>query len=162
MAENVEWIHDHIAGNNPKMIIWAHDENIANDPSSEQKGKSLGNYLTAQYKNSYLPIGTTLYQGSFSTYSNDSGTTGTAQIITPLSPSPTYNYTLGQTDLPQYMLDLRKIPAGSVQTWASGPATLNSYGPGGAQAAIQCRLNTMFAVIINIQNSTPAYILHLS
>jgi erythromycin esterase len=157
MADNVMWIYDHAAGSHPKIIVWAHNAHIANNPSYYQTDRNMGNYLATQYKKSYVPIGTTLYQGSLRTYPTD----GTENLATPTWSGDTYNYTLGQTDYPLYMLDLRKIPSGPVKNWVSGPAILNLYGLGGENLSAKCKLNTMFDVIIHIQNSTPAQPLFL-
>jgi erythromycin esterase len=156
LAENVAWIHDHTAGSNPKIIVWAHDEHVANNPSYApryvQNAQNMGGYLRTWYKESYLPIGTTLYQGVFRTYHYPQ--TSTQQIPTPTS--DTYNYTLGQASLPLYMLDLRKIPPGPVANWVGGYATLLNYGLGGENMSTSCTLNVWFNVIIHVQNTNPS------
>src|SRR5260370_25922722 len=67
MAENVAWIHDHAAGSHPRMIVWAHDAHIANNASyytgyAPKGTENLGGFLRTWYKQSYLPIATSLYQ----------------------------------------------------------------------------------------------------
>jgi erythromycin esterase len=153
MAENVAWIHDHEAGNNPKIIVWAHDLHIANDISyPSQDGKNMGGELRARYHESYLPIGTTLYQGTYRIYDYPAGL---IQTISPPSTN-TYNYTLGQIGLPLYILDLRKIPSGPVSNWSLGSSTFLLYGLGGEDLSVLAPLSQLFDVIIHIQNTTPS------
>lgn len=153
MAENVAWIHDHEAGSNPKMIVWAHDVHIANNTFyGSQDGRNMGGELRARYKNGYLAIGTTLYRGTFRSYSYP---TSTIQTISPPAHN-TYNYTLGQVGLPLYMLDLDNLPPGPVKNWALSSATLINYGLGGEDLSAPALLSQSFDVIIHIQNTTPS------
>src|SRR5260370_1156302 len=83
MAENVAWIHDHAAGSHPRMIVWAHDAHIANNASyytgyAPKGTENLGGFLLTCNKQSYLPIATSLYQGTFNTYQGIRVTTDTA------------------------------------------------------------------------------------
>lgn len=156
MAENVMWFHDHIAGSNPKIIVWAHNAHIANDTTyASQYGRNLGGELRAHYKESYLPIGTTLFQGTMRVYDYPSGK---VQAIPP-APAHTYNYNLGQAGLPLYMLDLRNLPPGSVASWANGATsatTLLNYGLGGEDLSTSGPLSQWFGLIIHVQNTTPS------
>lgn len=153
MAENIAWIHDHEVGPDARMIVWAHDAHIANDTSyPTQNGRNMGGELRARYNNSYMPIGTTLYQGTMRVYDYP---TGILQTIHPPSPN-TYNYTLGQAGLALYMLDLRDVPPGPANNWASSPAIFLNYGLGGEDLSTRAVLNQWFDVIIHVQNTTPA------
>lgn len=153
MAENVAWIHDHEAGSNPKMIVWSHDVHIANNTFyGSQDGRNMGGELRARYKNGYASIGTTLYRGTFRSYTYP---TSIIQTINPPAPD-TYNYTLGQAGLPLYMLDLDKIPSGPVRNWTLSSATLINYGLGGEDLSAPALLSQSFDVIIHIQNTTPS------
>jgi erythromycin esterase len=153
MAENVAWFHDHGAGSTPKMIVWAHDLHIANDTSyPTTDGRNMGGELRARYQSSYLTIGATLYQGAYRIYHYPQTF---AQHISPPKPD-TYNYTLGQADLPLYLLDLRAIPPGPAGAWASGPATFLNYGLGGEDLSGSCALSQWFDVIAHVQTSSPS------
>lgn len=153
MAENVTWIHDHEAGSNPKMIVWAHDVHVANDTFyGSQDRRNMGGELHARYKNSYLAIGTTLYRGTFRSYSYPSSTIKT---ISPPAHN-TYNYTLGQVDLALYMLDLDNLPPGPVKNWTLSFATLSNYGLGGEDLSAPALLSQSFDVIIHVQNTHPS------
>lgn len=153
MAENVAWIHDHAAGSQPKMLVWAHDMHIANDTRyGSQDGKNLGGELRARYQKDYFAIGTTLYRGTFRSYSYPSST---IQTITPPAPH-SYNAALGQVGLPLYMLDLDRLPPGPLKDWAHQPAMLINYGLGGEDLSTSQRLSQSFDIIIHIQNTTPS------
>ena len=153
MAENVAWIHDHDAGSDPKIIVWAHDAHIANDtlyPSQEKK--NMGAELRARYQAGYLAIGATLYQGAFRAYHYP--TSSVQQIAAP--GQNTYNYALGQAGLPRYLLDLRGISPGPAATWANGPAVLIEYGLGGEDLSVLGSLSAWFDVLVHIQQTTPS------
>ncbi len=66
MAENVAWLHDQ-GGGHTKMVLWAHNAHIANDPSYNPYGphtENMGAFLREWYQQSYRPIGTSFYQGT--------------------------------------------------------------------------------------------------
>ena len=153
MAENVEWIHDHEAGTNPGIIIWAHDAHIANDTSyPSQDSRNMGGELHARYNDSYVPLGTTLYRGTMRVYFYPDGLLRGI----PAPPTNSYNYTLGQAGLALYMLTLRDIPPGPVSDWVRGPAIFVNYGLGGENLSTQAVLSQWFDVIIHVQSTTPA------
>ncbi len=159
MAENVVWIHDHIAGNNPKMIVWAHDAHIANNTSylpayTSPSTKNMGAYLHIQYKQGYLPIGTSLSQGTVTFYSS----AYMPQIKKiDAAGKQTYNYTLGNAGPPLYMLDLRQTPAGAVTNWANCPHPFQLYGLGGEDLTSSSALKQWFDIVVNIRNTTAAH-----
>ena len=155
MAENVAWIRDHAAGSHPRIIVWAHDAHIANNPAyypgyASKGTENMGGFLRTWYKQGYLPIATSLYQGTFNTYQGIRITTDT----TGTPGEDTYNYILGNVRLPIYMLDLRKTPPGPVTGWANGPHVFLLYGLGGEDLSIPGSLKQWFDVIIQIENTT--------
>lgn len=113
----------------------------------------MGGELRTRYKDSYLPIGTTLYQGALRVYQYPKGV---VQTISPPPASYTYNYTLGQSDLPLFMLDLRTIPLGPVRTWSRSSLSLVYYGLGDVYLSDSAPLDQWFDVIIHIQKTTPS------
>jgi erythromycin esterase len=155
MAENVVWLHDHAAGPNPKLIIWAHDAHIGNDTNyPSPNGKNLGGDLRAHYGSSYLALGTTLYQGTYRAYNYPNGIVRTL----PPSTADTYNDALGQAGLSAYMLDLRTTPSGAALNWVSGEGSAHTVilvGLGGEDLDTTAPLNPYFDLIVHIQRSTP-------
>ncbi len=160
MAENVAWIHDHAAGSHPKLIVWAHDMHIANNPSyfpqNAPKGtENMGGFLRKWYHDNYLTIATSLYQGVYNIYSN-----GASPVKTTLPGTPgkdTYNYTLGRVSIPIYLLDLRKTPPGPVTDWANGPHRFLEYGLQGNNVSDPGSLQQWFDLLVFIRNTTPSH-----
>lgn len=153
LAENVAWIHEHAAGRNPKLIVWAHNVHIATDTAyPSQDGKNMGGELRARFQEGYLALGTTLSAGTFRIFQYP--TTAIQPIPAP-DPS-SYNATLGQVDLPRFLLDLRHLPSGPLATWASGPAILLNFGLGGEDLSTVCALNQQFDVLLHVHQTTPS------
>jgi erythromycin esterase len=160
MAENVAWIHNHAAGNQQKMIVWAHDGHIANNTSyfagfAPAGTDNLGGFLRKWYKQSYLPIATSLYQGTYTIYLHAYQTVTTATLGVP--GKDTYNYTLGNVGIPLYLLDLRQMPPGPVTDWANGPRVFLLYGLGGEDLSISGPLKYWFDVIILMRSTTASH-----
>ena len=157
MAENVAWIHDHAAGTPPKLIVWAHDVHIANNPSyysryAPKGTENMGGYLRKWYKDNYLTIGTSLYQGVYNIYP-----AGNHPVATALPGAPgkdTYNSTLGNVSIPIYLLDLRKTPPGPVTDWVNGPHIFLEYGVGGENLSIPGSLHLWFDLLVFIRHTT--------
>jgi erythromycin esterase len=125
MAENVGWLYKH-GNSTSKVVLWAHNGHIANDPthSLTPGWKTMGTYLREQYKDRYLPIGFSFYQGTFHAASGTS-----VQAFTVAAPiKNSYNYTLGSVGLPRFILDLRRVPAGAVSQWVKGPSYFRDIG----------------------------------
>ena len=117
----------------------------------------MGGLLSKWYHDTYLTIGTSLYQGVYNMYS-----LGYYPIPTPLPGTPgkdTYNYTLGKVSLPIYLLDLRKTPPGPVTDWANGPHTFLEYGLQGANVSVSGSLHQWFDLLVFIRNTTPSHLL---
>lgn len=125
MAENVSWLYEH-GSSSTKMVLWAHNGHIANDPLNPIGWKTMGAYLREQYRDHYLPIGFSFYQGAFNAFGSTSIQTFT--VAAPLRNS--YNDTLGSVGLPRYILDLRRVPGGPVSQWVKGPSHFWSIGAG--------------------------------
>jgi erythromycin esterase len=117
MAENVSWLYEH-GGTNVKVVLWAHNGHIANDPSNPDGWKTMGTYLREQYKDHYLPVGFSFYQGTFNAF----GSTNIQPFTVAAPLKKSYNYTLGSVGLPRYILDLRRVPSGPVSQWVKGPS----------------------------------------
>jgi len=160
LAENVAWIYEHAAGSRPKIMVWAHDGHIANITTyGSLDGRNLGGELHARYQQSYLALGTTLFQGTFRIYAASPSTS--IQTIAP-APSTTYNYTLGQAGLPLYLLDVRTLPSGAVSNWAKSSSTFLLYGLGGEDLSGSAQLDQWFDVLLHIQNTTPSHSFYAS
>lgn len=163
MAENVSWIYDHIgeapgaSGSQPKLIVWAHDLHIANNPSyypgvAPAGTENMGAFLRARYQSRYLPIATAFYQGSFTTFRGYQTTTVPAGA----PDKQTYNYTLGQVGLSPYLVDLRAAPPGAVADWATGQLVFREFGLDAENLSVPGPLKQWFDLVVFIRDSTPS------
>jgi erythromycin esterase len=157
MAENVAWLHDH-AGGSTRIVLSAHNMHIANTtPASGLDGNNLGALLRQHYKQQYLPIGTSFFEGSFNAFNPALPQAGLASYTVEPPPAESYDYVLGSVGLPLYLLDLRQTPAGPVTSWAQGPAQLRSIGiffDPAQRNSIQGSLHQWFDAIIHVQKTT--------
>jgi len=150
MAENVSWLHDH-EGSGARIVLWAHNTHIAN----LRRPSGMGTFLRQQFKESYLAIGTSFYQGAFTIFAS-----GSARIFKAAAPgADTYNYTLGHVGIPRYILDIRPTPARPVTDWVQGTYVLINYGVGGQDLEVVGPLQHWFDVIIHFQDITPSHLL---
>ncbi|OLD84079.1 MAG: hypothetical protein AUF64_02945 [Chloroflexi bacterium 13_1_20CM_54_36] len=156
MAENVAWLHEHTGGG-AKIVLSAHNIHIANTaPVAGLNEHNLGGLLRQLYKQQYLTIGTSFFQGSFNALTSYNEFTSYT-VGPPLVGS--YDDVLGSVGLPLYLLDIRQTPAGSVTNWVQGPAKLrmisqvfdpaheaDDYGQGS--------LHQWFDIIMHFQKTT--------
>ena len=161
MAENVAWLHEH-AGGSARMVLSAHNAHIANTTPFAGLGEhNLGGLLRQQYKQQYLTIGTSFFQGSFNAFTPNSFTSYT------VGPPPvgSYDYVLGSVGLPLYLLDIRQTPTGPVRNWVQGPAKLRhigiSFDPAHeAHYYVEGSLQQWFDVIMHFQTTTASHPLY--
>ena len=161
MAENVAWLHEH-AGGSARMVLSAHNAHIANTTPFAGLGEhNLGGLLRQQYKQQYLTIGTSFFQGSFNAFTPNSFTSYT------VGPPPvgSYDYVLGSVGLPLYLLDIRQTPTGPVRNWVQGPARLRhigiSFDPAHeAHYYVEGSLQQWFDVIMHFQTTTASHPLY--
>jgi len=156
MAENVAWLHEHTGGG-AKIVLSAHNIHIANTaPVAGLNEHNLGGLLRQLYKQQYLTIGTSFFQGSFNALTSYNEFTSYT-VGPPLVGS--YDDVLGSVGLPLYLLDIRQTPAGAVTNWVQGPAKLrmisqvfdpaheaDDYGQGS--------LHQWFDIIMHFQKTT--------
>ncbi|GER92093.1 erythromycin esterase [Dictyobacter vulcani] len=158
MAENVSWLHDHSGESHPKMIVWAHDMHIANDTTYNFSGEltgtnNLGAFLRQRYHQDYLALGTSLYHGSYTTY------TANAVQTTSLAPPQegTYTSVFGSINKPLYSLDLRQTPAGPVSNWFNQAHVFTANGVGGEDVSMPGPVKQWFDIIVFLRDTTPAH-----
>ena len=152
MAENVAWIYDHDAGSHPKIIVWAHDGHIANDTTyTSQDGRNMGGELRARYKDSYLPIGTTLYQGALRVYQYPKG------VATHFSSGFRYLqlHVWARWSSSLYARSAYNSSA-RYALGAKSSRTFVKYGLGGEDTSVFAPLSQLFDVMISLQNTTPS------
>ena len=67
MAENAAWMKEYFNGS--KMVLWAHNSHIGNDPTLFGGGGSMGRHLRQEFGSDYTTIAFLFAQGSFTAYS---------------------------------------------------------------------------------------------
>ena len=156
MAENVAWLHEHTGGG-AKIVLSAHNIHIANTaPVAGLNEHNLGGLLRQLYKQQYLTIGTSFFQGSFNALTSYNEFTSYT-VGPPLVGS--YDDVLGSVGLPLYLLDIRQTPTGPVRNWVQGPAKLRhigiSFDPAHeADYYIRGSLQQWFDIIMHFQKTT--------
>ena len=108
MAENVQWILTKM--NVSKLSLWAHTGHVANLPGVNCNQPSMGTYLKQQLKNQYLIIGTSLTSGSFTVRNGALTEAPITRLSIQGSVEPaSYNYLLGKSQYPNYILNLQQV-----------------------------------------------------
>ena len=142
------------------MVLSAHNIHIANTiPFAGFGEHNLGGLLRQHYKQQYLTIGTSFFQGSFNALTQLNALT--SYTVGP-PPVGSYDYMLGSVGLPLYLLDIRQTPAGSVTNWVQGPAKLRHIGQifdpaHEAQYYDEGSLQQWFDVIMHFQTTTASH-----
>ncbi|GLV60529.1 succinoglycan biosynthesis protein [Dictyobacter sp. S3.2.2.5] len=165
MAENASWLYDHSGESQPKMIVWAHDMHIANNTSYNLQGaltgtNNLGALLRARYQQNYLALGTNVYHGSYTTYTNSSTNPNSYKPVQTSLEAPqagTYTAAFGGVDKSLYALDLRRTPAGPVSNWFNSAHVMNYYGVSGQDLSTPGPVKHWFDIIVFLRDTTPSH-----
>jgi erythromycin esterase len=93
MAENAAWLWNYFDGE--KIVLWAHDDHIANDPDFH----SMGYHLNQSFATNYAPIGFLFSRGSFTARGLEGGqyTNPKEQIIDMDPGENTINFVMSQS-----------------------------------------------------------------
>jgi erythromycin esterase-like protein len=154
-AQNLQWWR---AFSGDKIAYWAaspHTANapelrIADPPAPDMRFPSAGSYLRARYGRQYRSIGFTFDEGTVRL--------GPDQT-TVLSPPALqwFERPLGDVELDQFSLDLRRAGPAPVRRWLEGRVTTRGLPDGGPGAHMAGgSLAQWFDVIVHRQRVTPA------
>jgi erythromycin esterase len=129
MAENAKWLLEQ-AGPDSKMVLWAHNGHIADDPNYGQS-VSMGYYLRRHYADDLVIAGFDFYQGGFRAVTyiryNVYGGVENHTVGPPLPHS--YEDYFHSAGMDRFVLDLRGVGLGSsATTWLAGPRLMRSIG----------------------------------
>ena len=93
MAENAAWLWDYF--DEKKIVLWAHDDHIANDPDFQ----SMGYHLNLSFATNYVPIGFLFSRGSFTAHGFEGGqiTSPKEQIIDADPSENSINFVMSQS-----------------------------------------------------------------
>ncbi len=131
MAENAIWLLDQ-AGPDDKMVLWAHNLHVADDPAYSGGG-SMGHHLRGAYGDDMVIVGFDFYQGEFragTIYANGSrGPWDVHSVGVP--PKFSYEYYFHSAGLERLILDLRGVNMETPATsWLAGPRNMRWIGSG--------------------------------
>ena len=129
MAENAAWLLDQ-AGPDAKMVLWAHNGHVADDPMLGESG-SMGYYLRRKYLDDMVIVGFDFYQGSFRavTHSGIGVYAGLDEHF--VGPPPPYSYEdyFQWAGMNRLVLDVRGVDLETPATsWLAGPRLMRFIG----------------------------------
>ncbi|WP_068774925.1 erythromycin esterase family protein [Paenibacillus sp. FJAT-26967] len=152
MYENAKWTQENLG----KTIVWAHNGHISKENLIPfVYPKVSGQHLAEYYREKYVTIGTSVYQGKYNAFNsqNDFGPHGTIQ-----SNPDSINDTLGQVQKELFFVDLRKAD-GLTKSWLEQPhsffAGVTAVGPD-IPSTVDIPLGSLFDILIQIQQVTPS------
>ncbi len=149
MADNIQWI----IGQQPagsKIVLWANNHHISRGTGE------MGSYLAANYGPAYLPMAFGFNEGSY----NAQG----AQGVGPNTADPSFagsaEFTCLQTDMPQFILDLRKAtPNNSGSAWWLNDVMFRTIGLTPSDGFTVTRMPQQYDALIYFEHSTPSMLL---
>jgi erythromycin esterase len=116
MAENTIWLRDYF--DNAKIVLWAHNFHISDNPTSA----TMGNKLKASFNNNYATIGFLFSTGTFRAYADDSGVD--VQTLSNPAEDGSLNDIMSGADAPVFTVDIASLNAHPEWTTAFGRAML--------------------------------------
>ncbi|MGI4737411.1 MAG: erythromycin esterase family protein [Janthinobacterium lividum] len=155
LAENVQYLsqHEGPAGGSPKLVIWAHNQQIANSAGAEH---SLGQWLRATHGTNYFALGLALGQGQYtSENANDQ------RVATPLETAPPGSYEAWlRTGPPAFLVGLTKLELGAANAWIFQQQLLRDVSTLTVRHQFGLHdLRGEFDAVVFLRDSTPAHFL---
>ncbi|MFC4102668.1 erythromycin esterase family protein [Paenibacillus xanthanilyticus] len=153
MYENAKWTEEHVG----KTIVWGHNGHVSKTNMIPfVYPKVAGQHLAEHYGQRYVSIGTSVFEGRYNVYNSNQqfGPYGTLRFDDP----NTYNYTFGQVNYDQFLVDLRKA-SGVTKTWLNEQhpifAGITTVGPD-IPTTVDIALGQTFDILVHIQKVTPS------
>lgn len=149
MADNIQWI----VGQQPqgsKIVLWGNNRNISRGAGE------MGSYLAANYGPAYLPMAFAFNEGSYNAQS--------AMGVGPNTADPSFagsvEFTCLQTDMPQFILDLRKAtPNNSGSAWWLNDVMFRTIGLTPSDGFTITRMLQQYDVLVYFEHSSPSMLL---
>jgi erythromycin esterase len=159
MAENAAWLLDYFNGK--KVVIWAHNAHIANDP----KSISLGYHLNMKMANNYAKIGFLFSKGTFTArgMTGDQLTDAKEQVIDVDPKENSINFVMFQSK--ESVFSVKNVYLKNYREWNEAFANNIQYFQIGAvfnnlpQSYYSVYSPTFFDYIIYFDRSTASVIL---
>ena len=108
MAENATWLNEYF--NEKKMVLWAHNGHISNDPNYGGGG-AMGHHLKQDFGNKYSSIAFLFSQGSFTAVGQDGNqyTDLGEQVIDVAPKKNSFNYLLHQGAEVAFSVEIERL-----------------------------------------------------
>ncbi len=120
MAENVEWILDHV-GPDSKMVMWAHNWHVGRNDTT---ARSMGTVLKQRLGDKYRSFGFLFQQGQFNAW----GTNSLGLHSRPSAEPGSLEEVLGRVGSDLMAVNLTGIPDAEVAEWFATPRKSFSVG----------------------------------
>ena len=130
MAENAVWLLEQ-AGPDAKIVLWAHNGHVADDPFLGGAGPAMGHHLRTEYGDDLVVMGFDFYEGDFRAVTVlAGGSFAGLEVHTVGAPlRESYEYYFHSAGLERLILDLRGIDLTTPATsWLAGPRKMRSIG----------------------------------
>ncbi|WP_344843559.1 erythromycin esterase family protein [Kribbella ginsengisoli] len=153
MAANTAWW---ARTTGAKVMLSAHNGHIALETGSPADyPKAQGTFLREQLGRDYLTIGTSFDHGSFN---SQDISTGELKTFTLPSAAPGNNeYTLDKVPYRDYLVDLRRLPAGT-RAWLDVRRPTRDIGTGYPTPDLPIRLGASYDLLIHLNQVSAAHL----
>ncbi len=117
LAANLEWLaaEAHAA---EKIVLWTHNANVAGTPGG------MAEWLRRRYGKQLYTIGYAFRAGELRAVTDDEPAVHTA----PPAPEGSGGVVLGGAGIPQFFLDLSRLPEGPLENWLAQPHLFHQTG----------------------------------
>ena len=165
MARNVAWLLQQ-EGPGAKIVLWAHNLHVAE--YGPLLSEPMGYFLRRSFGGHLVVFGFTFFDGTFNAVTPAASSDGVglytlSEFQARLPSTDSFEYAFRSTEIPRFMLDLRRIESGSDPAdWLLGRHTCYGwYGAvfHGTVGRYAVRLSRAFDVIVHIQTTTASELL---
>ena len=165
MARNAAWLL-HQEGPDAKIALWAHNLHVAQ--FGPQISEPMGYFLRQWFGDELVIFGFSFFDGTFNAMTpvvseDQPGQYVLTEFQARLPRAGSYEYAFRSTEIPRFMLDLRRIESGSEWgDWLLGRHTFYGwYGAvyHGTVGEYATRLSRAFDVIVHIQTTRASGVL---
>ena len=117
MADNTAWMYENY--NDSKIVVWAHNAHISNDPTYLGGGGAMGRFLTQQFGSDYTTIAFLFSRGSFNAVTTENIETSDLiqQTINTIPRINSINYLMSLSNSEVFAIEVESLQ--EYQIWQS-------------------------------------------